>query len=154
MSSSINLIFCCAKGQIITKRFFYVFDLLQKANENKSTWVIILVKSNFFVRFLEEIEDIKNLFEIITTYPIDSWGRKTLHFCTEKPCKRSFKLKTDWFNEYDPLIQAMSYLKRRWVACNRLWTSIRWRAQNGQTLWPCIHPNENRKWRSFCPCMK
>ena len=54
-----------AKGQIISKCFFVVFDFLQKTNENKSTWGIILVKSNSFVRFLEEIEDIKNPFEII-----------------------------------------------------------------------------------------
>ena len=34
-------------------------------NENKSTWGIIVVKSNSFVLFLEEIEDIKNPLEII-----------------------------------------------------------------------------------------
>ena len=54
-----------AKGQIISKWFFGVFDFLQKTNENKSTWGIIVVKSNSFVRFLEEIEDTKNHFEII-----------------------------------------------------------------------------------------
>ena len=37
----------------------------KKTNENKSTWGIIVVKSNFFVLFLEEIEDIKNPLEII-----------------------------------------------------------------------------------------
>ena len=52
------------KGQIISKWFFGVFDFLQKTNENKSTWGIIVVKSNSFVRFLEEIEDTKNHFEI------------------------------------------------------------------------------------------
>ena len=36
-----------------------------KKNKNKSTWGIILVKSNSFVHFFEEIEDTKNPFEII-----------------------------------------------------------------------------------------
>ena len=53
------------KGQIISKWFFGFFGFLQKTNENKSTWGIIVVKSNSFVHFLEEIEDIKNPFEII-----------------------------------------------------------------------------------------
>ena len=53
------------KGQIISKWYFGVFDFLQKSNENKSTWGIIVVKSNCFVRFLEENEDTKNHFEII-----------------------------------------------------------------------------------------
>ena len=48
------------------ERLFGVFDFLQKTNENKSTWGIIVVKSNSFVRFLEEIEYIKNPFEIIS----------------------------------------------------------------------------------------
>ena len=52
------------KGQIISKWIFGVFDFLQKTNENKSIWGIIVVKSNFFVRFLEEIEDIKTPFKI------------------------------------------------------------------------------------------
>ena len=45
--------------------FFGVFDFLQKTNENKSTFGILVVKSNAFVHFLEEIEDVKNPFEII-----------------------------------------------------------------------------------------
>ena len=45
------------KGQIISKWFFGVFDFLQKTNQNKLTWGVILVKSNSFVRFLEEIKD-------------------------------------------------------------------------------------------------
>ena len=48
-----------------SKWLFGVFDFLQKANDNKSNWGIIVVKLNSFVRFLEEIEDIKNPFEII-----------------------------------------------------------------------------------------
>ena len=69
-----------AKGQIISKWFFDVFDFLQKTNENKSTWSIIVVKLNSFVRFLEEIEAIKNPFEIIS--PLEnsknSWGQMFL----------------------------------------------------------------------------
>ena len=34
--------------------FFGVFNFFQKMNENKSTWGIIVVKSNLIVRFLEE----------------------------------------------------------------------------------------------------
>ena len=45
------------KGQLISKWFFWVVDFLQKTNENKSTWGIIVVKSNSFVHFLEEIDD-------------------------------------------------------------------------------------------------
>ena len=45
------------KGQLISKRFFGVVDFLQKTNENKSIWGIIVVKLNSFVRFLEEIDD-------------------------------------------------------------------------------------------------
>ena len=52
------------KGQLISKRFFGVVDFLQKTNENKSTWGIIEVNSNLFVRFLEETDDPKNHFEI------------------------------------------------------------------------------------------
>ena len=44
---------------------FGVFDFLQKMNENKSNWGIVVVKLNSLVRFLEEIEDTKNHFEII-----------------------------------------------------------------------------------------
>ena len=59
------ILFCEGfKGQLISKRFFEVVDFLQKTNENKSTWGIIVVKSNSFVRFLEEIDDPKNHFEI------------------------------------------------------------------------------------------
>ena len=52
------------KGQIISEWFFGVFNFLQKTNENKSIWGIIVVKSNSFIRFLEEIDDIKTPFEI------------------------------------------------------------------------------------------
>ena len=52
------------KGQLISKWYFGFVDFLQKTNENKSTWGIIVVKSNLFVPFLEEIDDPKNRFEI------------------------------------------------------------------------------------------
>ena len=77
------------KGQLISKWFFGVVDFLQKTNENKSTWGIIVLKSKLFfqadvssqkmneqiwlyyydtsgrlifVRFLENIEDTKKTF--------------------------------------------------------------------------------------------
>ena len=53
------------KGQIISKWFFGVFDFLQKTNENMLTLGIIVVKSNFFVGSLEEIEDTKNPLKIV-----------------------------------------------------------------------------------------
>ena len=43
--------------------FFWVVDFLQKTNENKFTWGLIVVKLNSFVCFLEEIDDPKNHFE-------------------------------------------------------------------------------------------
>ena len=47
------------KGQLISKFLFGIFNFFQKSNENKSTWGIIVVKSNSFVRFLEETSDEK-----------------------------------------------------------------------------------------------
>ena len=52
------------KGQLISKWFFRVVDFLQKTNENQWTWGLIELKSNLFVRFLEEIDEPKNHFEI------------------------------------------------------------------------------------------
>ena len=51
------------KGQLISKWFLGVVDFLQKTNENKSTWGIIVVKLNLFVHFLEEIDDPKKPFQ-------------------------------------------------------------------------------------------
>ena len=59
-----------AKGQLISKWFFGSVNFLQKTNENKSTWGIIVVKSNSFVHFFEEIDDPKNHFEI--NWPLGS----------------------------------------------------------------------------------
>ena len=55
-------------GQIISKCFFGVFGFFQKKNEKKSTSGIIVVKSNSFVRFLEEIEDTKKTFRNYLTF--------------------------------------------------------------------------------------
>ena len=52
------------KGHLISKCLFSVFKLFQKTNEIKSTWGIIVVKSNFFVRFLGELRVPKSPFEI------------------------------------------------------------------------------------------
>ena len=49
-----NPIGIIVKGQLISKCLFGVFNFFQKTNENKSTGDIIVVKSNSFVRFLEE----------------------------------------------------------------------------------------------------
>ena len=57
-----------AKGQIISKWFFGVFNFLLKTNKNKSIWGIIVVKSNSFVRFLEEMEDTKKPFRNYLTF--------------------------------------------------------------------------------------
>ena len=52
------------KGQLISKCLFGVFNFFQKTNKNKSTWGIKVVKSNYFVRFLEELRIPKSPFEI------------------------------------------------------------------------------------------
>ena len=55
----------CAKGQIISKWFFGVFDFLQKTNEGIRLYYYDTSSRLVFVRFLEEIVDTKNHFEII-----------------------------------------------------------------------------------------
>ena len=45
--------------------FFGVYNFFQKTNENKSTWGIIIVKSNSFIRFLEETSAWKNHFDFV-----------------------------------------------------------------------------------------
>ena len=53
------------KGHLISKWFFGVFDFFKKLNENKSTWGIIVVKSNSFVHFLEESAAWKNHYDFV-----------------------------------------------------------------------------------------
>ena len=43
------------KGQLISKWFFGVVDFLQKPNENKSTWGIIVVKSNYVSKHMRDV---------------------------------------------------------------------------------------------------
>ena len=43
---------------------FWCLQILPKKNENNSTWGTIVVKSNFFVRFLGELKIPKRHFEI------------------------------------------------------------------------------------------
>ena len=43
---------------------FWCLQFFQKTNENNSTWGIIVVMSNFFVSFLEELSIPKSHFEI------------------------------------------------------------------------------------------
>ena len=51
------------KCQLISKCLFGVFNFIQKTNENKSTWGIIVVKSYSFVHFLEEFTPWQFAFE-------------------------------------------------------------------------------------------
>ena len=53
-----------AKGQLISKCLFCVFKFFQKTNEKELSWGIIVVKSNIFIRFLEELRITKSPFEI------------------------------------------------------------------------------------------
>ena len=68
------------KGQLISNFFFGVVYFLQKKNENKSICGIIVVKSNLFVRFLEEIDDPKKLFEI--NWPLVETQNQLIVVCT------------------------------------------------------------------------
>ena len=47
---------------------FWCFEFFQKTNENNSTWGIIVVNSNLFARFLEELKTPKRHFE--TDWPL------------------------------------------------------------------------------------
>ena len=53
------------KGQLILKCLFGFFNFFQKANKKKSTWGIIVVKLNLFVRFLEETSAWKYYFDFV-----------------------------------------------------------------------------------------
>ena len=52
------------KGQLISKFLFGVFNSPKQMNENNSTWGTIVVKSDFYVRFLRELKIPKRHFEI------------------------------------------------------------------------------------------
>ena len=56
--------FLLAKGQLISKRFFEVIDFLQKPNERIRLYYYDTLGRLVFVRFLEEIDEPKNHFEI------------------------------------------------------------------------------------------
>ena len=60
-----------AKGQLISKCLFGVFNSPKKTNENNLTWGTIVVKSNFFVHFLGELKIPKRHFEI--NWPLESY---------------------------------------------------------------------------------
>ena len=72
------------KGHLISKWFFGVFDFFKKLNENKSTWGIIVVKSNSFVHFLTTW---KNHFDFI--WPL-------VHMYNFEPKKSTHHLKTNF----------------------------------------------------------
>ena len=65
-----TLLTSAVKGQLVLKCLFDVFGFFQKTNKNKSTWGIIVAKSNVFVRFLEELRITKSPFEI--NWPLPS----------------------------------------------------------------------------------
>ena len=56
--------FLQGKCQLISKCLFGVFNFSHKTNNNKSTWGIIVLKLNIFVRFLRELRIPKSSFEI------------------------------------------------------------------------------------------
>ena len=88
------------KGQLTSKWVLWVVHFLQKTNENKSTWSIIVVKFNLFVRFLEEIDDPKNHFEI--NWPLENqkwfqvWFTKTLSSSAPLFCPLEFLRNTNF----------------------------------------------------------
>ena len=58
------------KGQTILKGLLDIFNFSHRTNENKSTWGIIVVKLNFFVRFFLRIEDTKKYFSNYPTFKV------------------------------------------------------------------------------------
>ena len=98
--------------------FFGVFDFFQKTNENKSTWGIIVVKANLFVRFLEELSAWKNhddfvwplvyimwnvfwcpLQDFHQKYWGNSWFTRFIHICRLKSCQKGVILKLYLLNK-------------------------------------------------------
>ena len=67
------------KGQLISKCVCGVFNSSKKTNENNSTWGIVVVKLNFFVRFSEELRIAKSPFEI-------NWPLAKIEKCHSFPC--------------------------------------------------------------------
>ena len=51
------------KGQLIGEIYFSCLQFSQKTNESNSTWGTIVVKLNFFIRFLGELKIPKRYFE-------------------------------------------------------------------------------------------
>ena len=52
---------------------FRCLQFFKKTNENNSTWSVIVVKSNFFVRFLGKLKETINCFWDLLTFNI-SWN--------------------------------------------------------------------------------
>ena len=80
----------CLKGQLISKCLFGVFNLSQKTNENKSTWGIIVVKSNFFVRFWVNWGYQKDILKITDLYLVFKFTIGFLLFITIDVQVRTF----------------------------------------------------------------
>ena len=81
------------KGQLISKCIFVCTQFFQKLNENKLNWGIIIVKLNFFVRFLEELRIPKKLLKLTDLYTVN-WK---LSYC-EFIKFHSMELKGGWRN--------------------------------------------------------
>ena len=70
------------KGQLILKFLFGVFNFFQKMNKHKSSWGIIVVKLNLFVRLLEETSAWKYYFNFAWTLDgLDLKNKLPLAFC-------------------------------------------------------------------------
>ena len=113
-----------SKGQLISKCLFGVFKIFQNTNENKSTWGIIVVKANFFVRFLEELRIPKSSFEI--NWPLVSILTKLhstqLHTASVHERKKPFRC--------DVCETTTAPLKRlKYSCCNQKFCSFHWISQ-------------------------
>ena len=78
------------KGQLISKRFFGVTDFLQKTNERIRLYYFDTSVRLVFVRFLEEIDDPKNHFEI--NWPLKKLILIIFHECARKYSSHVWKV--------------------------------------------------------------
>ena len=102
----------------------------KKTNENKSTWGIIVLKSNFFVHFLEELRIPRSPFEInwplaSLTYSTSSIPMKLL-CCQYRINNVILKLQKEesndlWTKKYfftNRSVQNWPYLIEKWTSTN------------------------------------
>ena len=114
---------CPSKGQLISKCLFGVFNFFQKMNENKLTWGIIVVKSNSFVRFLEETSAWKNYFEFV-------WPLITI-FKNEIQCQLClFSWSMSWKNMIQIGMEKLA--GKKWILDQK---EFQQNIKEAQTLW-------------------